>query len=296
MNNRKNAISYHLMLLPGMIFILIFSIIPMFGNIIAFEDFNPAKGIFRSRWVGLDNILYMLQMPDSKEIFLNTLIIANLKIIFGFIASVIFALLLNELRIMWFKKTVQTIVYVPYFLSWVILSGMFITMLDLDGMINSVLQLLNMKPIMFLGSNTWFRPILIITDVWKEFGFGTIVYLAAITGINPALYEAGSIDGATRFRKILHITIPGIASTMILMMTLSLGKVLNAGFEQVLNMYNPLVYPTGDIIDTYVYRVGLLQMQYGLATAVGLLKSVVSFIMIVISYKLAEKYANYRIF
>lgn len=296
MKSRRNTISYHVMLMPGMLLLLVFSIIPMLGSVIAFEDFNPAKGVFGSRWVGLDNIMYMLQMPDSKTIFFNTLIIANLKIIFTFLASVIFALLLNEVRVMWLKKTVQTIVYVPYFLSWVILSGMFITIFDLDGMINQLLAFFHIQPIMFLGSNTWFRPILVGTHVWKEFGFGAIVYLAAMTGINPTLYEAASMDGATRLQKILYVTLPGISSTMILMLTLSLGNVLNAGFEQVLNMYNPLVYQTGDIIDTYVYRVGLLQMQYGLATAVGLLKSVVSFIMIVISYKLAEKYANYRIF
>lgn len=296
MKNKTFAFNYHLMLLPGMIFLLIFSIIPMFGIVIAFQKFIPAKGIFHSKWIGLDNIKFMLQLPDSRQILINTLIIAVLKILAGLVVPIIFALLLNEVRVSWYKRTIQTIVYVPHFLSWVILSGIIINMLSFEGLVNKVVTILGHEPVMFLASNTWFRPILIITDVWKEFGFGTIIYLAALTAINPNLYEAAEIDGASRFKQLLNVTLPGIVSTIVLLATLSLGSVLNAGFDQVFNLYNPLVYETADIIDTFVYRTGLISMQYGLATAVGLLKSLVSMILIVISYKLAYKLANYRIF
>ena len=284
------------MLLPGIILLILFSIIPMFGIVIAFQKFIPARGIFGSEWIGMENFKYMFILPDSALIFKNTIVIAVSKIIAGLAVPFLFALLLNEVRHAAFKRSVQTIVYLPHFLSWVILSGILINLLTLDGMVNGILSFMGFEPIMFLTSNIWFRPILVISDVWKEFGFSTIVYLAALASVNPSLYEAAAIDGAGRFQRLLHITVPGMLPVVILLATLSLGNVLNAGFEQVLNLYNPLVYETADIIDTYVYRTGLIEMQYGLATAVGLLKSVISFILIVASYFLAHRYANYRIF
>lgn len=303
MRETKAEYAYHAMLLPGMLILLIFSILPMFGNVIAFQHFNPTKGFFGSEWTGLSNIRYMLEIPDSRQVFWNTIILSILIILFSFLASVGFALLLNELKIRWFKRTAQTIAYIPHFLSWVVLGGVIATLCDLDGIVNNTLAWFGVERILFLGSNDWFRPIVVGSQVWKEFGYGTIVYLAAMAGINPALYEAASIDGASRLQRVRHITLPGIAPVMLLMLTLSLGQVLNGGqaqgsglFEQILNLYNPLVYRTGDILDTYVYRTGLIQMQYGLATAVGLLKSVVSFVLIVISYRLASRYAGYRIF
>ncbi|NCU27765.1 sugar ABC transporter permease, partial [Candidatus Nomurabacteria bacterium] len=217
--------------------------------------------------------------------------------IVNLIVPLLFALLLNEVRVKWFKRTVQTMVYLPHFLSWVILAGMFTSnIFSLDGMVNSVLGVFGIEPVFFMASNFWFRPIIVLTDVWKEFGFGTIVYLAAITGLDPGQYESAVIDGANRMQKVLYITIPGIAATIVLLGTLSLGNVLNANFDQIFNMYNTMVLKTGDIIDTYVYRSGLLGAKYGLATAVGLMKSVISFILIMTSYKLADKFANYRIF
>lgn len=287
---------YFLMLLPGMVVLFIFVIIPMFMQVIAFQDYSPAKGILGSSWIGLDHFKQMLQIPDSKRVFFNTIFIASGKIILNFVVSVVFALLLNEVRIKSYKKTIQTIVYIPFFLSWVVLASVFKTVFDVNGIINNFLEVLGFDRVMFLGSNFWFRPIIIGTEVWKGFGFWTVIYLAAITGISPHLYEAASIDGASRFQRMIHITLPGITSSMILMLTLSLGSILNGGFEQIFNLYNPIVYKTGDIIDTYVYRIGLVQFQYGFATAVGVLKSVVSFILIIISYKMAEKFANYRIF
>lgn len=296
MHRRRNQLNYHLMMIPGMLFLLVFSYIPMTGIIMAFQDFVPAKGIFGSKFVGLENFKYMFSLPDSAQIFSNTIIIAVLKIVAGLIFPVAFALLINEIRRVHFKRVVQTIVYLPHFLSWVVLAAVVMNIFAFDGPINQFTALLHIKPVLFLASNVWFRPILVITNVWKEFGFNSVVYLAALTAIDPGLYEASVMDGANRFHQLIHVTLPGIVPTIVLMSALSLGNVLNAGFDQVFNLYNPLVYQTADIIDTYVYRTGLLQMQYSLATAVGLLKSVVSFILIVSSNQLAKKFAHYQIF
>lgn len=296
MNNRSFIRHYHFMLLPGIALLLVFSVIPMIGIVIAFQDFQPTLGIFRSDWVGWENFQYMFDLPDSRTIFVNTLSIASLKIVAGMAVPFVFALMLHEVMNMKFKRIVQTIVYLPHFMSWVILSGILVNLLSLEGSVNQIVQWFGGQEIMFLQSNSWFRVILVASDVWKEFGFNTIIYIAALTSINASLYEAAAIDGANRFQRLLHITIPGLLPTIILLATLSLGNVLNAGFEQILNLYNPVVYQSGDIIDTYVYRAGLLEIQYGLATAVGLLKSVVSFLLIAVSYLLAARFANYRIF
>ncbi len=290
------TVSYNIMLIPGIILLIIFSIVPLFGIVIAFQNYVPAKGMLGSKWVGLDNYKYMFQIPDSMTVLSNTIIIAVLKIIAGIIIPVIFALLLNEVKNQLYKRVVQTIVYMPHFLSWVIIGNIFISMFSLDGIFNQFLSALGIEPIMFMGSNTWFRTIIISTDVWKNFGYGAIIYLAALTSIDPNLYEAADIDGATRFKQLLNITLPALVPTIILMTTLSLGNILNAGFDQIFNMYNPLVYETADIIDTYVYRMGLVEMQYSLSTAVGFMKSIVSFLLITISYCMANKFAGYKIF
>lgn len=284
------------MLFPGMIFLILFHLIPMVGIIMAFQNFQPAKGIFGSEWIGLENFRRIFLLPDSRQIIGNTVIIAVSKLVLGTIAAVVFALLLNECRNIVLKRIVQTSVYLPHFLSWVILAVMFSNLFSYTGVVNQVAGLFGAEPTMFLVSNKWFRPIMILGDVWKEFGYNSIIYVAAMTGIDPTLYEAGSIDGATRMQTILHITLPGILPTIVLMATLNMGQVLNAGFDQILNLYSPLVYETGDIIDTYVYRVGLLGLQYSFGTAVGLFKSVISFALLVISYRLADKFAGYRIF
>jgi putative aldouronate transport system permease protein len=284
------------MTFPGLVFLILFSYVPMFGIIIAFQRFIPARGIFGSNFIGLGNFEYMFELPDVGQVFFNTIFIAFWKIAIGQIVPIVFALLLNEVTNVWFKKIVQTVVYLPHFLSWVILGTIFKQMLGLNGIVNYAIARIGIAPIQFLGRGPWFRFIIIMTDVWKGFGFGTIVYLAAILAISPALYEAAIIDGANRFQRILYVTIPGMAPTIILMATLSLGGVLNAGFDQIFNMYNSLVYSHADIIDTFVYRIGLISMQYGLSTAVGLLKSVISSILIVTSYTLAYRFAGYRIF
>lgn len=291
-----DSLTYISLLTPGIVFLIIFSIIPLFGLIIAFQDYIPAKGVWGSSFVGLENFEFMFLIPDSYKIFFNTLIIAVSKIIAGIIVPVIFALLLNEVKHKFTKKTIQTIVIMPNFLSWVILGNIFLSMFALDGVVNQLVVALGMDPIMFMASNTWYRPIIIATDTWKGFGYGAIIYLSALTSIDPALYEAAAIDGASKWKQLIKITLPMLVPMIILMTTLSLGNVLNAGFDQIFNTYNPLVYDTGDIIDTYVYRMGLIDMQYSLSTAVGLMKSVISFILMIISYGLAKKFSGYRIF
>ncbi|WP_100408256.1 ABC transporter permease [Bacillus solitudinis] len=284
------------MLLPGFIWIFIFSIVPMFGVVIAFQDFNPGKGILGSEFIGLETFRYMFSLNDTASIFFNTIYIAVMKIIGNLLVPLVFALMLNEVRHTFFKRSIQTIVYLPHFLSWVILGGILLDIFSFQGPVNQLLSAVGIDQILFFGRADLFPYLVVGSDIWKEFGFNTIIYLAALTGINAALYEAAGIDGASRFRLLWHITLPGIRTTAVLLAVLSLGNVLNAGFDQIFNLYNPLVYSTGDIIDTWVYRAGLLNMQYELATAVGLLKSVAGLILITISYFLAYKTTNYRIF
>lgn len=287
----------HAMLLPSVVLVLVYQYGTLFGLIMAFQKYNLAKGILGSPFVGWRNFEYVLHFPDIGRVLFNTIFIASMKIVVGLIAPVSMALLLNEVRKVLFKRIFQTVVYLPHFLSWVILGGILIDIFSpSSGIVNQLLGLLGIKPIFFLGSNSWFPYVIVISDVWKEFGFGTIVYLAALAGINPNLYEAAEVDGAGRWRQTWSITLPGIAPIIVLMVTLSLGNVLNAGFDQIFNLYSPQVYETGDIIDTLVYRIGLLDAQYSLATAIGFMRSIVAFLMISVSYVLAYRLANYRIF
>jgi putative aldouronate transport system permease protein len=296
--NLKNTWQLHTMLLPAVVIVFIFQYIPMFGLVMAFQDYEPWLGFLHSPWVGFEHFKTMFEYEDARQVIWNTLVISTLKIIFNLVVPLVFALLLNEVYIMKFKRTVQTIVYLPHFLSWVILGGILIDMLSPEGgIVNRVLaSLFNIEPIFFLGDNDWFRTVVVITDVWKECGFNTIVFLAAITSINPTLYEAAIVDGANRWQQTIYVTLPSMLPIIIVVGTLSLGNILNAGFDQILNLYNPLVYKTGDIIDTYVYRIGLLNGDFSYGTAVGLFKSIISFILVVTGYRLAYKYANYKIF
>lgn len=287
----------HLMLLPGVILVFLMNYVPMFGIIMAFQKFKPSKGILGSKLIGLDNFKYVLDMPNSMQVLYNTIFISFMKIAVGIIVPVAVALLLNELRHLFFKRTIQTIVYLPHFLSWIVLSGILIDILSpSDGIVNTFLGYFGIQPIFFLANEKLFPYLLVATDLWKEFGFGTIIYLAALTGVDPTLYEAAIVDGANRWKQTWHITLPSIMYVIILSTVLSLGNVLNAGFDQVFNLLSPSVYSTGDIIDTLVYRLGMVDAQYGPATAIGLFKSFVSLIFIAGSYKLAYKYGDYRIF
>jgi len=287
---------YHMMMFPGMVFLLIFSYIPMFGIVMAFQNYIPAKGIFESKFVGLKHFKYMFQLPDIAQIISNTLVIALGKIILGTLAAIVFSILLNEIRLKFLKKTVQTIVYLPHFLSWVVLASVVVNMFNLDGNVNQVLAFFGLEKINFLGSNTWFQPLIIGTDVWKEFGYSSVVYLAAITAIDPGLHEAAAIDGANWWKRMWHITLPGMLPIILLMGVMSLTNILSAGFDQVYNLYNPIVYETGDILDTYVYRIGLVGRQYSFGTAVGLFKSVIGIVLLLSANELAKKYTDRKIF
>lgn len=294
----KKELPLHLMIFPGVILLLIFSYVPMAGIVIAFEKFIPAKGLFgHQKWIGFDNFVYVMQMPNFFQIIWNTIFISFMKIILGLLVPIVIAILINEVKNTKLKRSVQTAIYLPHFLSWVVLGGIFIDILSPgDGIVNNFIKLLGFQPIFFLGDNKWFPFTMIATETWKEFGYGTIIYLAAITGIDPNLYEAARIDGANRWKQTLHITLPGMKMVIVLLMVLSLGNLLNAGFDQLFNLYSPAVYESGDIIDTFVYRLGLLDAQFGAATAVGLFKSLVSFTFISVSYYFAYRFADYRIF
>ncbi|MBE2239648.1 MAG: sugar ABC transporter permease [Caldilineaceae bacterium] len=288
--------AYYLMILPGLLLLFAFTFVPLVYSVIAFQKFNPALGIQGSPWVGLDNILYMFSLRDARQVFTNTVFIATMKMAVVLVTAVVFALLLNEVRFLRIRRSIQTMVYLPHFLSWVILAGILRTLLARDGMFNDMLSVFGIGPIYFLGQPNVFPWVIIFSDVWKEFGFEAIVYLAALTGIDPTLYEVAELDGANRFQKMWSISLPGIAPVVVLVGCLSIGNVLNAGFDQIFNLYSPIVYSSGDIIDTYVYRIGLIQGQYSLGTAVGLFKTVVALILIGVSYWAASKFANYRIF
>lgn len=286
----------YILLLPSVILAIVFCYVPMGGLVMAFQNYKPWLGITGSEFVGLSNFKQIFVFKESYQAIINTLIIAVSKIILGLIVPIVMALLLNEVQHMGLKKGIQTLVYLPHFLSWVTVAGMLRDILGLDGIVNGFLQRFGVEPIFFLGEAGMFRQIVVLSDLWKGFGFGMIVYLAAISNIEQSLYEAAQMDGANRWQQTLYITLPGILPMVIVMATLSLGNVLNAGFDQIFNMYSPLTYSTGDIIDTYVYRQSLINGQYSFGTAVGLFKSGISLLLTVVAYKLAYKFAGYRIF
>lgn len=287
---------YHMMMMPGMIFLLVFSYIPMVGIIMAFQDYVPAKGILGSDFVGFEHFIYMFTLPDIMQVFRNTMVIAIGKILLGTLTAIVFSILLNEIRLKLLKKSIQTVVYLPHFLSWVVLATVVTNMFNLDGAVNQILSFLGLEKLNFLGSNTLFQPLIIGTDVWKEFGFNSIVYLAAITAVDPALHEAASMDGANWWKRVWHITLPSMLPIILLLAILSLPNILNAGFDQIYNLYSPMVYETGDILDTYVYRIGLLGREYSFGTAVGIFKSLIGMILILSANGMAKKYTDRKLF
>ena len=270
-----------LMFLPAAITLALFAYAPMYGLTIAFKDFVLLKGISGSPWVGLENFRKLLTAPSFSEVFANTIKISFLRLIFGFPAPILLALLLNEVGNARFKKVVQTISYLPHFLSWVVLAGIVIQILSpSSGIVNQIIVMFGGNPIYFVADPRYFVPMLIVTGIWKEVGWGTVVYLASITSISPELYEAATIDGAGRFQKMLHITLPALRPVVSIMFILNSGNLINAGFDQIYNHYNPAVYKVADIIDTYVYRRGLLDMKYSFSSAAGLFKNIISFALV----------------
>lgn len=275
------------MMAPGIILLLVFQYLPMYGILIAFKDFNMSLGILRSPWIGLDNFVELFGRRDFLQALRNTVVISCLQLTFGFFSPILLAILLNEVRIDFYKRGVQTLTYAPHFFSWVILGGIVIFILGSEGPINYLLLLSGLTPIQFLTNDYWFIAVLIISGIWQSAGFGSIIYLAALTNISPELYESAAIDGASRFRRIWHITIPSLRPTIVILFILSLGNFLSAGFDQVYNLYNPLVYDVADILDTYVLR-RLTMMEYSTAATAGFFKSFIGLMLIVMANWLAN--------
>lgn len=287
----KKNYDLYILLIPGLLFLIIFKYTPIYGLVIAFQDFNIFAGISGSPWVGLQHFQKLIGNEDFYRVFTNTLLISFYKIVFLFPFPIFVAIVLNEVRVMVFKRIVQTVIYLPHFLSWVIIGGLFANILSpSSGLVNDFIKLFGAEPIAFLMDNRFFRSVLVFTAGWKEAGWSAIVYIAAIAGIDQELYDAARVDGAGRIRMIRHVTIPGIMPTIVLMFILRLGNILQAGTEQVLIMYNPTVYKVADIIGTYVYRMGIGKMDYSFSTAVGLFNSVVGFIFVMIGNALSKKY------
>ncbi len=292
----KDTYSFYLMLLIPAVLVFIYCYIPMAGIVIAFYNYKPALGLTGSQFIGLEHFKTLSSNPQFANALKNTIIIAWLKIFFNLTVPLVVSLLLNEVRNAFFKRVTQTLVYLPHFISWVLMSGIILDFLASNGEMNRIIQMFGGDPVLFMVKEEYFKPVVIITEVWKSFGWGTIIYMATLTGIDPNLYEAAAIDGAGRWKQTIHITLPGMASVIVLNATLSLSSVLNAGFEQIFNLMSPVTMEAGDIIDTLVYRLGMEAGDFGMSTAVGLFKSIVSAVFIIVSYALAYKFTGYRVF
>lgn len=273
----------YVLLLPVLILVLVFSYFPMYGITMAFKDFKIMQGIWGSDWVGLANFERLFRSPSFFQVMRNTIVISIYRLVFGFPAPILFAILVNEIVHTRFKKVVQTVAYLPHFMSWVVLGGVVRNLLSADrGIINYLIQLFGGEPIMFLTDTDWFRSILILSGIWQGVGWASIIYLATIAGIDPQLYEAAVIDGANRYQMAVKITIPSLYPVITIQLILSIGGILNAGFDQIFNLYSPMVYEVADILDTYVYRIGIAEgSDYSFATAVGLFKNVVGFGLVI---------------
>lgn len=285
-----------LLFLPALFYYLIFCYGPLYGIQIAFKDFSLVDGITAGKWVGLRYFRQLFALSEFWTVFKNTIIISGLKLIFGFPAPIIFAILLNELTAIRFKKAVQTISYLPHFLSWVILSSLFIQLLaPTTGPVNQLLSAIGLKQIYFMGDVNWFRPMVVLTSMWKEIGWGSIIFLAALTGINPEMYEAARIDGAGRWQRIFYITLPELTPVITIMFIFSVGNIVNDDFDQMYNMQNSAVMKIGDVLSTYVYRMGLVNMQYSFSTAIGLFKNLIAFALVMLANWFSKKISDYGI-
>lgn len=281
----------YMLLVPGLVYFTLFKYVPMFGIATAFKDYNIVAGFWDSPWVGFKHFNNFTHGVYFRDIMRNTIAISLYKLLFGFLAPVLLALMLNEARVAWFKRSVQTLTYLPHFLSWVIVYGLLVSLLSPgEGLINQLLKQHGANPIAFLTEPGWIQPLIVASDVWKDTGWGAILYLAALAGIDPSLYEAARMDGASRLRQLWHVTLPGIRNVMMILLILKLSHILDAGFDQVFMMANVFNQDKADIIDTWVYREGLERLQIGLASAVGLFKSVIGFILVIAANQLAKKF------
>ena len=285
-----------ILFIPAVLYYSIFQYAPLYGIQIAFKDYIFRLGIWDSPWVGFDNFRSLFSIASFKQVLLNTIIISFYKLIFGFPAPILFAILLSEIRFGRFKKTVQTISYLPHFVSWVVLGGLFMQLLSpSSGPVNMALSAMGIKPIYFLADASWFRFILVVTSIWKSVGWSSIIYLAAITGVDPELFEAAAIDGAGRLRRIASITLPSIVPVITIMFIFASGSIINDDFDQIFNLYNPSVYKVGDVLGTYIYRVGLIDMKYSFSAAVGLFKNIIAFTLIVVTNSITKRINEYGI-
>lgn len=296
-NTLKRDAWLYILLLPGLLYFIIFKLVPMFGVVLAFKNYNPYIGIIQSEWVGFKNFKDFFNNPDFVLLFKNTMAISVLNIVFYFSAPIILALLLNELKRQGFKKGIQTLVYIPHFLSWVIVASVFYMLFTTDGgIINNLIEMFGGKKIPFLSDPAWFRPIIITQSIWKETGWGTIIFLAALAGVDINQYEAAVVDGAGRFRQLWHITLPAIKGTIIILLILRMGSVLNTGFEQIYLMSNSLNRTVAQVFDTYVYEVGITRGSFSYATAVNLFKSLIGIVLIYSTNYLAKRAGESGIF
>lgn len=295
-HNLSQYKEYYIMLVPGLLFFLVFCYGPMYGLIIAFQDFYPFKGISGSPFVGLKHFESLFSNPFFLSVLKNTIVISIYKLLVCFPAPIFLCLVLNEIKHVKFKKVAQSVSYLPHFVSWVVVSGIIIEFLSpTRGPINILLQNLGMESIFFIADPNYFRGVLVISDMWKSIGWGSIVYLAAVTAVDPSLYEAAEMDGAGRIRKILHITLPALAPIVTVMLIMQSGKILNDSFEQVYNFLSPTTYEVGDVISTFVYRMGIQNMQYSFTTAVDLFKNVISFALVMLTNYVARKTNDYAL-
>ncbi|MDR1541410.1 MAG: ABC transporter permease subunit [Clostridiales bacterium] len=286
----------HLMILPCVLYFAVFKYAPMYGVVMAFKNYDAVGGflgIMQAPWVGFDNFLRFFNSIYFKRLLGNTVLISIYRLLFSFSSPIVMAILINEIKNTHFKRIVQTITYMPHFLSWVIVSGLLIVLCSpSSGAVAGLFKAFGMEPIYFLSDTRYFRPMLVISEIWKSVGWGTIIYLAAITGIDQEIYEAATIDGASRLQKIFRITVPQLSSIISIMFILAVGRILDENFEQIFNMYNPAVYEVADVFETYVYRTGILSAQYSYSAAVGLFKSFVSLILVLSSNQLAHLLGN----
>jgi len=291
----KKKYDLYLLLLPSLVFVIIFNIIPLYGITLAFKDYNmfaaetPWKSIGASEWVGFKYFINVFGRPDFKRALANTLIISTYKIIFNFPLPIIFAIFLNEVKSIKFQKGLQLIVYLPHFLSWAVVAGIFVTLLSSTGVVNTFLESLGFEKVKFMMDNSVFRKVLVFSDAWKEVGWSSIIYFAAIAGLDQECYESAIVDGANRFQQMWYITIPGLLPTIVLMLIIRIGNIMDAGFSQIFAMYNPTVYESADIIGTYVYRMGLGKMDFSTGTAVGLFNSLIGLILVLSSNRVAKR-------
>jgi putative aldouronate transport system permease protein len=293
--NPKRDLPLYFLLIPAFMLLFVFTYIPMYGIAIAFKEYSPYKGLLGSEFVGLKNFAFFLKDTKFWRVFRNTVVINSYFLIFGFPAPIILALSLNELKNMKVKKFVQTVSYLPYFVSWVVVSGLVISILSpSSGMVNHFLKnLTGAEPIYFMGEQRYFRTILVLSGIWKDIGMSSVYYLASLSSVDPQLYESATLDGANNFQKIIYISIPSLRYIAIILLILQIGNLFNVGFEQVFLLSNPLVYDVGDVISTYTYRMGVEQAQFSKTTAIGLMQSILNFIMVFNANKISKKIAGW---